>query len=128
MPRPNSVRTVGRFKADPSGVLRTAAGRIKWSITRSNSQLHKTAATAAKSVASTSPAKLNEAIMVRLLALRCVQGHFIIHFQTIEKRAFIKAVRGASCVGINTVWTGGRACLERSAIRGSVVRSEERIT
>jgi hypothetical protein len=83
------VRTDGRFKAEPSGVLRTAAGRIKWNITHSNSQLHKIAATAAKSVARTSPAKLSVAIMVRLLALRCVQGHFIIHFQLIEKRAFI---------------------------------------
>jgi hypothetical protein len=83
------VRTIGRFAAALSEDFRTAADRIKWNITRSNSQLHKTAATAAKSVARTSPAKLSVAIMMRLLALRCVQGHFIVHFQTIEKRAFI---------------------------------------
>jgi hypothetical protein len=83
------VRTVGCFKAEPSGVWRTAAGRIKWNITHSNSQLHKTAASAAKIVARASPAKLSVAIIVRLLALRCVQGHFLIHFQPVEKKAFI---------------------------------------
>src|SRR5258708_25500161 len=32
------------------------------------------------------------------------------------------------CVGMYTPWSAGRACLERSAIRGSVVRLEGRNT
>jgi hypothetical protein len=60
--------------------LRTAAGRIKWNITRSNSQLHKTAVTEAKSVVRTNPAKFSVAIMMRLLELRCLQGHFLTRF------------------------------------------------
>jgi hypothetical protein len=74
------VRAVGGFKAELSGVLGTAAGHIKRNITRSNSQLHKTAASAAKIVARTSPAKLSVTIMVCLLASRCWQRHFISHF------------------------------------------------
>jgi hypothetical protein len=68
VPRTNSVRTVGRCADALSGFFRTAAGRIRWNVKRSNSQLHATAAAAANIVAKTSPARFRLAIMARLLA------------------------------------------------------------
>jgi hypothetical protein len=61
------VRTVGRCAGALSEFFRTAAGRIRWNITRSNSQLHATAAAAANIVAKTSPARFSVTIMARLL-------------------------------------------------------------
>jgi len=68
VPRTNSVRTVGCFATTLSGFFRAAADRIRWNVTRSNSQLHATAAAAANIVAKTSPARFRLAIMARLLA------------------------------------------------------------